>query len=288
MQMGHVRITAIAALFSAVACGGSVTTSQDAEPPLKTLAQVAPEQWASLAQQRIFFGHQSVGGNIVAGITDIVAQHPSVRLNVVESRDLAGRREPGFYHALVGRNDYPIEKFDDFVALSSAAFDGPGIAMLKLCYTDMHKQTNAETLFADYQRRIVDLRARNPQLTIVHFTTPLTGIENWKGRLMSSVKGFTTQRERNAIRHRYNELMRAAYEGKEPLFDVAKLESTLPDGRRITFRAGAEDVPFLAPEYSDDGGHLNAAARQRVAEQLLVLLAQVNSTATKLASGTAR
>ena len=285
MKTGYVTLGVTAALVAATACSGPMTTDETTSTPLPALSSVTQEQWAALAQRKIFFGHQSVGGNIMDGLQEVLAEHSQVRLNIVESRDLASRKEPGLYHALVGRNDYPIEKFDDFVALSSSGFDGGGVAMVKLCYTDMHKDTDPRALFQDYQRRVAALRQRNPDLTVVHFTTPLTNIENWKGQLMSSLRGFSTQRERNLIRHRYNELMRAAYHGKEPLFDIAALESTLPDGRAVYYRKGGENVPLLAAAYTDDGGHLNAVARRRVAEQLLVMLATLEDRkATSVAS----
>lgn len=260
------------------------TSSGESSARMPALADVTEAQWSSLAQRQIFFGHQSVGGNIVDGITDVLKAHPTIRLNIVESRDLAATGKPAFHHALVGRNDYPIEKFDDFVSVASNGFgrDG-GIAMVKLCYTDVHKDTDAQALFADYQKRVAALRAKNPSLTIVHFTMPLTGIENWKGRLMATLKGNVTQRERNVVRNRYNDLMRAAYEGKEPLFDLARMESTLPDGRRVFFQAGRESVPMIAPEYTDDGGHLNAGARRAVAEQLLIMLANLGPSSARTA-----
>jgi hypothetical protein len=272
-----IGITLVAAgLIGLGACGGGMSTTQGGGEPVPSLQDVSAEQWARLAQRRVFFGHQSVGGNIMAGVTEVLARNPQIRLNVVESRDLASASQPGLVHAPVGRNDYPLEKFDDFVAISSAGFgaDG-GVAMVKLCYTDVHKDTDARALFEDYQKRIAALKARNPSLTIVHFTMPLTGIENWKGRVRAALTGNATQRDRNFVRQQYNELVRQAYAGKEPLFDIARLESTLPDGMRVSFRSRGEDVPLLAPSYTDDGGHLNAEARRRVGEQFLIMLARL-------------
>ena len=276
MRIGLSSLAATA-LLALGACGGSMKSTDQAAAPLPTLNDVTDAQWAALAQRQIFFGHQSVGGNIMRGVAEVLAANPRIRLNVVESRALGDTAPPAFRHALVGRNDFPIEKFDDFATLASSGF-GPdgGVAMLKLCYIDIHTHTDAEDLFAQYQRRVERLRAANPSLTIVHFTSPLTTIENWKGQLRARLTGNNTQRDRNVVRHRYNELMRRAYEGREPLFDIARLEARLPDGRSVFYRAGDQDVPLLAPQYTDDGGHLNAAARRMVAEQLLVMLARLD------------
>jgi len=287
-----VRTAMAAGLVAFTACGGGMTTGNNSGERLPALADVSTSQWAALAQRQIFFGHQSVGGNIMAGVADVMARHPAIGLNLVESRDLKRASAPAFHHALVGRNDYPIEKLDDFVAISSTGFgEGGGIAMLKFCYVDIHKQTDAHALFAEYQQRVDALKANNPSLTIVHFTTPLTGIENWKGRVRAAITGNATARERNVVRNRYNDLVRRAYEGREPLFDIANLESTLPDGRRAFFGNSASPTYILAPEYTDDGGHLNAAARRMVAEQLLIMLARLQPAsvpASRIAAGSAR
>ena len=242
--------------------------------PLPSLADVGPAEWAALAQRHIFFGHQSVGGNVMAGVAQLLGEHPGIRVDVIESREIDPKR-PAFYHALVGRNEHPIEKLDDFVALASAGFGSEGgFAMVKLCYVDAHRHTDPGALFGEYQRRIATLQARNPALRIVHVTMPLTIVENWKGRLMATVRGFVTQRERNIVRHRYNELLRAAYVGKEPVFDLARLETMRPDGTPASFGSDGRRIPMLATELTDDGGHLNAQARRLVAEQLLISLAR--------------
>ena len=263
-------------------------TADTGGKPLPSLKEVSDTEWAALAKRRIFFGHQSVGGNIMQGVVEVLAANPSIPLKVVESRSPGDSAGPAFHHALIGRNDYPLEKFEDFVTVAAGSF-GPdgGIAMLKLCYIDIHTHTDPQELFAEYRRRVESLRASNPSLTIVHFTSPLTNIENWKGRVRAALTRANTQRERNLVRHRYNELLRQSYEGREPIFDIARLESTLPDGQRVFFRFDGQDVPLLAPQYTDDGGHLNAGARRMVAEQLLVMLARLGSTAASsvVASG---
>ena len=258
-----------------------MTTVEGPGTPLQSLQDVSSAQWQALARTHIFFGHQSVGGNIMSGVSDVIAARPEIPLRVVESRDVASLSEPAFHHALVGRNDYPVEKFDDFSSVVSSAFaTGSGTAMLKLCYVDIHRQTDVEALFSAYQQRVAQLKARNPSLTIVHFTIPLTTVENWKGRLRAAIEGRATERERNAKRHRYNELMRQAYGGTEPLFDIARLESTLPDGRQVVVEVDGDRVPVLVPSYTDDGAHLNATARRMVAEQLLIELARLQPART--------
>ena len=79
----------------------------------------------------------------------------------------------------------------------------------------------------------------------------------------------------NATREAFNALVRQTYAGKEPVFDVAALESTHPDGTRETYALDGHDYPALVPAYSDDGGHLNARGQVRLASAFVSLLASL-------------
>jgi lysophospholipase L1-like esterase len=66
------------------------------------------------------------------------------------------------------------------------------------------------------------------------------------------------------------------YNGKEPFFDIAEVESTTPDGNRESFPRNGHTYYSLASLYTDDGGHLNKTGRKKVSEQLLLLLVSLN------------
>lgn len=265
----------MAAVAAAAACGGGVMQTQPTGERLPSLDLVSRSQWGALAQRRIFFGHQSVGRNIVDGMADVLRSRPELGIKVVESKDLGAA--PAFYHAAVGRNGYPLEKVDELlqVAERGPAADG-GVAMVKLCYVDAQPGTDAQQLFEQYRQRMDRLRAERPALTLVHFTMPLTVTESWAGILRNRLRGRWLERDRNVVRARYNRLLLAHYEGKEPVFDIARLESTRPDGSRLFFLRGADTVFTMVPEYTSDGGHLNQPARRMVAEQLLIFLARLS------------
>jgi hypothetical protein len=78
----------------------------------------------------------------------------------------------------------------------------------------------------------------------------------------------------NRKRNQFNEMMRNEYSGKEPLFDLAKIESTYPDGKELTSIKDGKVQYTLIPDYTYDGGHLNERGRIMVAEKLLLFLAQ--------------
>jgi len=241
------------------------------EAPPADFESVTAEQWQTLGARRFYFGHQSVGGNLVAGMEEVLAEHPEIPLRIVEATTLDSASGPGLYHARIGRNGVPASKTDAFMAIVDGG--DPGVGMLKYCYLDVTGDTDPAALFAEYRAAMDDLRARHPGLVIVHVTIPLTANDGRREWLKARLRGRATARDRNVLRSHYNALLRQAYVGKEPVFDLARLESTTSDGRRTFFNRNGEPVYYLAPEYTDDGGHLNALGRRVAAKELLAVLA---------------
>jgi lysophospholipase L1-like esterase len=62
--------------------------------------------------------------------------------------------------------------------------------------------------------------------------------------------------------------------GGDALFDLAAVESTLPDGTRSSFSAGPRRVFTLAQPYTSDGGHLNDEGSRRAAAAFVHTLAK--------------
>jgi lysophospholipase L1-like esterase len=83
-------------------------------------------------------------------------------------------------------------------------------------------------------------------------------------------------------RAQYNTLLRRAYAGREPLFDLARIESTAPDGHAVTVEWNASVAPAMASAYTDDGGHLNEQGRDVAARALIRVLAQAAAPLQKI------
>jgi hypothetical protein len=255
-------------------CDHGAMTQSSTESPLNA---VAAADWDWLAGQRVFFGHQSVGQNVVDGIRDVLADHPEIGLRLVGTQEPEVVTGPAFIHALVGRNGDVFSKTREFRAILREAREPVAIAFHKYCYVDVGFGTNPDSLFKAYQEGTEAARAQG--LTIVHVTMPLTTTESGLRGFVKQLLHRGTQVELNAIRNRYNELLRDHYRAKEPVFDLAALESTRVDGGRSFSLAGSDTVYSLAPEYTSDGGHLNAIGRRRVAEALLAFLARLRREA---------
>lgn len=228
-----------------------------------------------IAQRRIFFGHQSVGVNLLEGIEQLaaIAEAP-VRVAAVTT---ASNVAPAtFGHAFVAENGNPIQKLQSFEQAMGPQPTNLDVVLVKFCYVDFTADTDVKTLFARYRTTIDSLRARNPGTTFVHVTAPLTTAQGGPKALVKRLLGRAPSGIiENLRREEYNALLRQAYRGREAIFDLARVESTAPDGTALTAEWKGNVVPAMAPEFTDDGGHLNAAGKLRAARELISVLAAV-------------
>ena len=228
-----------------------------------------------LAQRRIFFGHQSVGENLLDGVKQL-ATKAGVPVRIIET-DAASKVGPAtFGHTFVAENGNPTHKLQSFNQAMGSQSAGLDIAFMKFCFVDFNVNTDVKELFAHYQATIDDLRTRNPGTTFIHVTAPLTGDQGGFKGFVKRLLGRAPYGIMENIRlEEYNALLRQAYRGREPIFDLARVESTAPDGKVLTAKWQGSVTPTMVPGYTDDGGHLNAAGRLRAARELISVLAAV-------------
>ena len=251
------------------ACGTSAMNHSTASAGWR----LSDQQIEVLESQKIFFGHQSVGANIVQGIQELMADDTRLKLKVLASADPASISGPAFVETSIGRNTDPASKDAAFASIVNNDLGSQhAVAMYKYCYVDINASTDVRQLFENYKERIDLLQRAHPTLTIVPITVPLTTVEPATEAWIKSAAGRTTMRAAEAKRNEFNNLLRRAYADKEPIFDLAEAESTRPDGSRSYFMSGNEKIYTLAAEYTSDGGHLNAAGRRAAAQRLLTVL----------------
>ncbi len=91
------------------------------------------------------------------------------------------------------------------------------------------------------------------------------------------VKSILGRRDETRIRNeKVNEFNSKliGHVGGEPLFDLARIESTTPDGRRVTVEEGEKKMNTVVRDYTSDGGHLNELGRRIVAAEFVHVLAK--------------
>jgi hypothetical protein len=230
-----------------------------------------------VAQRRIFFGHQSVGENVLEGLRRLAARE-GVALRIVEAGSAAAVPAATFGHGRMAANGQPSLKLRSFRAALDAGAPGDGdVALLKFCYVDFTGGTDVAGLFAEYQATMAELKGRHPRTTFVHVTAPLVAVPGGVRQSLRSLLGRPPppQIAGNARRDEFNALLRRAYGGREPVFDLARIESTRPDGTAETVEWQGRSVPAMVGRYTDDGGHLNAEGQLRVAGALAAALAAI-------------
>jgi hypothetical protein len=226
---------------------------------------VGAEELSAAARTTVFFGHQSVGKNVLDGLDGVYAAH--------------GRSSPaGWSDAYIGQNGDPLGKIEDFDArIRGGLGTEVDVALMKLCYVDVTDRTDVDALFERYRTTMADLERDFPDVRFLHVTAPLTTEAGLLSRLKAGVKTLlgrevVESRADNVARERFNALMRQEY-GPERLFDLAEIESTAPDGTRVSGDVDGRDYFALYSGYAADSGHLEQEASMLAAAHLLALVA---------------
>lgn len=225
-----------------------------------------------VAEERIYFGHQSVGNNVLEGLRELSAA-AGVPLTIAELPRASKLQGPGLGHLFVPENGDPLRKLAEFKRALGKGSQAD-IALVKFCYVDITADTDMRGLFEEYRETIDELRRANPRTTFVHVTLPLTTVQTgpkaWAKRMLGRAPYGTIE---NVKREQYNALLRRTYAGREPIFDLARVESIAPDGTQATVEWDGVVAPALARAYTEDGGHLNHAGRLRAAKEFATVLA---------------
>jgi hypothetical protein len=243
----------------------------------RNITDIPDTTWQILSQKKIYFGHQSVGNNILAGVRDLMEVYPQIKLEIVETSDPSDLSSGSFAHSKVGENQDPQSKIDAFAGfMKNGLGNKADVAFFKFCYIDITPQTDVDQLFAGYKNTLAKLKEQYPQTQFLHLTVPLkvvqTGPRAWVKKVIGRPIGGYAD---NIKRNEFNDLLRKEYTGQEPVFDLAMIESVYPDGSRNVFKMDGNTYNTLVPDYSHDGRHLNETGRKKVAEQLLILLANL-------------
>ena len=230
-----------------------------------------------LLKLKILFGHASVGNNIVQGLEKIKHNDRTLKyFNVVRADELTSIDENGLHHFILRKNGDPQRKIKHFkdTLTGNNLGDQIDVAILKLCYVDIESDTDIDAVFKAYTETVAAIKRQYPDLKIVHVTVPLyTHRRGFKGYIKRILKPDLN----NVNRHRYNQLIKKKFQGSDSLFDLARLESTYPDGSRASFMHRGDTFYHLANLYTDDGGHLNELGQFLAAKELLRVLVETTT-----------
>lgn len=265
--LGGVTVLAAAAMFF-----GDVGKERSMPADPEVVAAISNDQLATVGRTRVFFGHQSVGSNILDGVTAIFTAHRMTAPPIEENVDLAG--SGGFIvHKFIGVNEKPVTKIEAFdKALRSGLGDRVDVAMMKLCFLDITTGTDIDALFGQYREAIAGLERDYPKIHFLHVTVPLTTDSSFRNRIKIKLGGSDRYGQgENVARERFNDLMRSAY--GDHVFDLAAVESTSPDGVRQTLYYNGQPYYAMYTGYASDLGHLNPTGSEVAATAFLQAIA---------------
>ncbi len=249
----------------------------DKPVPVAAIKDVPIEYWQNLATKKIFFGHQTIGADILDGIRKIDAECDFINLHIVEVNETTFGSGPVFLHAFIGRCPDALSKFRDFEkSMDRLADNNIDIAFMKLCHADIKYEYDIDRIFNAYEKTIDELKARCPQTLFLHITVPLCSKPKGERIIRETVKFFAFRPgiwDDNQRRLQYNARLIEVFGSTDPVFDLAAAESTDSQGLRHYVEKNGEKIFLLAPEYDIDIGGLNETGKRKIAEQFLIFLA---------------
>lgn len=229
--------------------------------------------WEKINSVSLFFGHKSVGSNLVDGLMMVKEKYPQFSLPVYDlGQEYNGG--PGLYQKMIGENRDTDSKMNDFFAHQANFSTDNSVVGMKFCYIDITRDTDVNALFEEYRKRIAEFQRQNPGKRVIHFTAPLTSDAT---DIKSTIKRWLGKRVRghgdNLQKRHYNELLLKEY-GEDAVFDIARFQSTLYGNARVAGRINGQAYYAMSPAYTNDGGHLNDYGKEYIATEFVKFLDQ--------------
>ena len=225
--------------------------------------------------ERVFFSHHSVGRNLLDGAASVSAGQPGGKLEILPIENAGSHTGPAWFHASGGQNQQPESKVDYFVeTLDKRADLKPKLAFMKFCYVDFNPETNVDALFGYYESAIGRIKREHPEIKLAHVTVPLTRHPTQlKTRIFRLLGRSVWEDSANVKREQFNRRLLATF-ASDPIFDLARAESTRADGAREEYETGGQRYYALDERFAADEGHLNERGQRELGAELIKFVAK--------------
>lgn len=242
------------------------------------IAEPSESELRVAGQTKVLFGHNSVGMNILDGVSKVYADAsvPAPAVADVSGPEISGAsmtdaEGAAMRHAYIGVNEDPLSKFAAFKELvASPAGKDVDVALMKLCYVDIIAATDVQAVFDAYVSTMEEVEAAHPDVRFLYTTVPLTADRNWKSKVKAALgRDDEMGPADNIARERYNAMIREKYGATGRLVDIAATEA---DGTGERSQDGSTYY-VLNKNLTFDRGHLNEAGSEAVAAELLKMVA---------------
>jgi hypothetical protein len=260
-----IAVVAVVVALSVVALSAVMADGWNKDKPMPIQGNVASAittELTTVARTRVFFGHQSVGMNVLDAVPGVYADH-GVSAPPIEQGGTQPGPNGGFIaHQYIGVNGKPLLKLEDFDRTMRGGMGRQvDVALMNI---DVDSSMDVDALFARYRDTMGALERDFPNVTFIHVTVPL--------------KTEATSEADNVARERMSALFRREYAGHH-LYDIAKIESTKPDGTRVSGSYDNQGYFALYDAYTVGDGlavHLNAGGSMIAATAFLDAIAQAS------------
>jgi hypothetical protein len=153
---GKFLLTLIGLLFL-ISCSKEKTPDKIVSLP--DTNNVPQSAWKSLEKKKIFFGHQSVGFNIVEGIRNVMKENTWINLNIVYDIFTKDLDSPALLHYRIGHNGDYMSKMNNFAdVMTKNSNNKIDIAFFKFCYIDVTYNNDIELIINTYKTRMLALK----------------------------------------------------------------------------------------------------------------------------------
>jgi hypothetical protein len=253
---------------------GSVVRTETYEVPA-----VSAEQLQTFGGLKVFFGHQSVGRNMLDALPTVYATTGIEAPAIVESEAASASTGGYVQHVNIGENGDPLGKLAEFDRLIRGGVgEVVDVAVFKFCYVDFHEGDDVDEIFGAYKATLAALERDYPDVTFVYTSVPLTTERGPLGRVKGRL-GFGDKLgpEHNVVREQLNSKIRAEYADTGLLFDIAAIQSSTSEGERLLRTFGGSEYYAMDGNLSSDPGHLNTAGAALVAGALVATVADAVS-----------
>jgi hypothetical protein len=204
-----------------------------------------------------------VGNNVLGAVPAVYADHGVSAPPIEEGGTEPGPKGGFIAHQFIGENGKPLLKLEDF---DRTMRGGMGRQVdVALMNVDVDSSMDVDTLFVRYHDTMGALERDFPNVTFIHVTVPL----------FTEACGQACGHSDNVARERLSALIRGEYAGHH-LFDIAAIESTKPDGTRVSGSYDNQEYFALYDGYTPDVVHLNAVGSKIAATTFLDSIAQAS------------
>ena len=281
----YIPVLSVGLLFLMVGCDKSHNPDNKAivmNSKNKLISEKTRKDLMNIKGKRIYFMHHSVGKNILSGLKTLSSES-GVSLNIVYLKNQPTSSEKVFVSTTGGKNTQPKSKIDSFTTQIKELNNDmvPDIAFMKFCYVDFNPNTNVNEIFSYYKQKMETLKNERRNIKFAHLTVPLTARTNSiKDRINRFLGRQVWGDTSNVKRAEFNKLLLEAF-SQDPIFDIARIESTFPNGSRSSFVQNGKTYYSLVTDYTYDGGHLNTIGQRHAAIKIAQFLAEIPKTKLK-------